>query len=60
LLLKRSLGAQFQYVTKHMSHNRCWLWFSQFTGATSLKFYVLAERFTPSGGQREERGKKTA
>jgi hypothetical protein len=39
-------GLSSKNVTKLMSPDRCQLWFSWFTGAPSLKLYVLADRFT--------------
>jgi hypothetical protein len=44
--LKGRSGAQFEYMTKCMSPNRCWPWFTRCPGTTSLKLYVLADRFT--------------
>jgi hypothetical protein len=45
-LLKGKSGAQLQYMTKCMSQHGCWPWFSRCPGATSLKLYVLTDRFT--------------
>jgi hypothetical protein len=58
-LLKKSSWTQFEYVTKHISHNRCWPRLSQFTGATSTKLYVLVDRFTPWWSERGK-GEKSA
>jgi hypothetical protein len=55
LLFKGELGAQFNCVTKLMSHNRCWLWFSQFTAATPLKLYILVDKFILQWSERRGR-----
>jgi hypothetical protein len=45
--LKGDSGAQLEYVMKCMSQNKCWPWFPECPGTTSLKLYVLAGKFTP-------------